>query len=218
MTPIIIYCFDAYCGWCYGFSPVIERLEQEYRNEFAFEVLSGGMIPDENPKPIAAMAGYISKAYKRVEEMTGVKFGDDFLWHIFNPDKSDWFPESTTPATALYIFKSYLPEKGVELAGEIQRALHIEGRDLTDPEAYRHLVLKYGIPEDEFFARLKTEKEGAQYEFALVKQLQVTGFPSVLMQVSETKFYLLAQGYTAYEDVRERIERIKNELERDTAL
>src|SRR5690349_7554205 len=107
MIPVIIYCFDAYCGWCYGFSPVIEKLEEHYRNEFPFEVLSGGMIPDENPKPISAMAGYISKAYKRVEELTGVKFGEDFLWHIFNPDKSDWFPESTTPATALHIFKSY---------------------------------------------------------------------------------------------------------------
>src|SRR5579872_5186858 len=30
MTPTIYYCYDAYCGWCYGFSPIITRLFNEY--------------------------------------------------------------------------------------------------------------------------------------------------------------------------------------------
>lgn len=40
---------------------------------------------------------------------------------------------------------------------------------------------------------------------ALCKQLQVTGFPAVLMQVSDGKFYLIARGYTSYEDLTQRI-------------
>ncbi|MBH2005256.1 MAG: DsbA family protein, partial [Sphingobacteriia bacterium] len=41
--------------------------------------------------------------------------------------------------------------------------------------------------------------------FSLVKQLQVTGFPCVLMQVTESKFHLLARGYTSYEDMKQRL-------------
>jgi len=40
----------------------------------------------------------------------------------------------------------------------------------------------------------------------------VTGFPQVLVQVADTRFYLLAQGFTAYEDLKERIDRVLEEV------
>lgn len=203
MKTTIIYCFDAYCGWCYGFSPVIKRFEEEYKDRFSFEVLSGGMIITEIPIPISATAPYIQKAYKTVENTTGITFGEDYLWHINNPEKSDWFPNSEKPAIALCIFKEYYPDQQVAFATDLQYALHFEGRDLCDNEAYRHLLEKYAIPIDEFYVKLGSMeyKEMAHYEFALVKQLQVTGFPTVLMQVSDSKFYLLNRGYTDYDSL-----------------
>jgi putative protein-disulfide isomerase len=137
---IIYYCYDAYCGWCYGFSKVMTQIATEYKEVFDFEVLSGGMIFEEKPRHISAIAPFIQKAYKNVEELTGIKFGEDFLWHIFHADESDWYPESTMPAIALCIFKEYFPDKAVFMASDIQYALNYEGRDLTDKEAYRHLV------------------------------------------------------------------------------
>lgn len=209
----VYYCYDAYCGWCYGFSPVITKIAEEYKERLVFDVLSGGMIFDESPRPISVIAPYIQKAYKNVEELSGIKFGEDFLWHIFNADKSDWFPESTKPAIALCILKEYFPEKAVLFAADIQYALNFEGRDLTDDEAYRHLLHKYNIPEEDFYTKLKSEpyKEKAFYEFALVKQLKVTGYPTVLMQVTDSKFYLLAQGYTPYEVLKQRIGKVLQE-------
>jgi putative protein-disulfide isomerase len=214
MVPTIYYCYDAYCGWCYGFSPVIKRIWQEYKDKFAFDVLSGGMILNDEPQHFGPIAKYVQTAYKRVEELTGIKFGEDYLWHVFNPDKTDWFPDSTKPAVALCIFKEYYPERAVEFASDLQYALNYEGRDLTDNEAYRHLLHQYNIPENDFYAKLKSEEylDKAYYEFALVKQLQVTGFPSVLIQVSDSKFYLLSQGYTDYETLKARIEKVLAEL------
>jgi putative protein-disulfide isomerase len=210
----IYYCYDAYCGWCYGFSPVIKRIAVEYKDKIAFEVLSGGMIITEQPRPIGAMAGYIKEAYKVVEERTGIKFGSDYLWHINNPDDSDWFPSSEKPAIAMCVFKEYYPDRQVEFAADLQYALHYEGRDLCDDEAYRHLLEQYQIPAKEFYASLHSEayKEKAYYEFALCKQLQVTGFPAVLLQASESKFYLLARGFTEYEALKQRIEAVLQEL------
>lgn len=216
MSPTIIYCYDAWCGWCYGFSPVIRKISEEYSNRFFFEVLSGGMILPEEPRHISVTAGYIKKAYKTVEEHTGIQFGHDYLWHINNPEMSDWFPSSEKPAIALCIFKEYYPEQQVAFASDLQHALHHEGRDLTDDEAYRHLLKNYKINAEEFYSRLHSDvyREKAHYEFSLVKQLQVTGFPAVLLQVSETKFYLLARGYTSYETLKERIDNVLKETEK----
>jgi putative protein-disulfide isomerase len=213
-APLLIYCYDAYCGWCYGFSPVITQLQKQFADQLAFDVLSGGMIFPETPQHFAPMAKYIQGAYKRVEEMTGIKFGEDFLWHVFHPDETDWYPSSEMPAIALCIFKEYHPEKAVEIAADLQYALNYEGRDLTDKEAYRHLLPKYNVPEEEFYTKLKSEeyREKAYYEFALIKQLNITGFPSLLLQVSDSKFYLLSQGYADYETVSTRLNNVLAEI------
>lgn len=207
MQSTLFYCYDAYCGWCYGFSAVMKKLVEHYPN-IQVEVLSGGMILPEKPVPIAATAGYIQKAYPIVEEYTGIRFGPDYLWHINNPELSDWFPHSEKPAIALCIFKEYYPDKQVAFAADLQYALHFEGRDLTDDEAYRHLLEKYSIQSEAFYEKLASEeyKEQAYYEFQLCKQLQVTGYPCLLLQNSETKFTLLAKGYTDYETLIKRLD------------
>jgi len=71
------------------------------------------------------------------------------------------------------------------------------------------------LPETEFYTRLKSDdyKEKAYDEFALVKQLQVTGFPTTLLQVNENKFYMLAKGYTNYDSLRKNVDRCLQEIE-----
>lgn len=206
----LIYCYDAYCGWCYGFSEVMKKINSTYKNSLDIEVLSGGMILPDEPVHIAATAAYIESAYKNVESVTGVKFGTDYLWHIKNPGQSDWYPNSEKPAIALCIFKEYYPQQQVLFAADLQYALHYEGRDLTDDEAYLHLLEKYDIPVEEFNGKLYDEfyKAEAYNEFDLCKKLQVTGFPAVLMQQSESKFHLLARGYTDFDTLNDRIKAI----------
>ena len=208
--PTLIYCYDAYCGWCYGFSPVIKKIAADYKSVMLTDVLSGGMILPEKPVHISTSAGYILNAYKNVEELTDIKFGEDYLWHIKNSDDSDWYPNSEKPAIAMCIFKEFYPERAIEFAGDLQYALHYEGRDLTDDEAYRLIIEKYSIQPEIFYEKLKSEtyKEMAYYEFSLMKQLQVTGYPCVFVQTGELKFNMVARGYTDYDTLKERIDNI----------
>ena len=216
MKPALIYCYDAYCGWCYGFSPVIKKIAADFKDKLDIEVLSGGMMIGDEVMPIEKIGPYIQTAYKRVEELTGIKFGEDFLWHINNPDKSDWVMNSEKPAIALCILKEYYPERQLEFATDLQYTLNYEGRDLDDDEAYRHLLDKYNIQPEAFYSKLHAGeyKEMAYYEFALMKQLQVNGYPTVFVQTGELKFEMISRGYTAYEDVKERIEKVLNPAEK----
>ncbi len=210
MKPIVYYCYDAYCGWCYGNSKVIKQLQNEYAEKLYFEVLSGGMVISEDPKPISITAKYILDAYKRVEEYTGITFGEDYLWHIKNPEQSDWYPNSEKPAIALSIFKELHSTKQIAFATDLQYALYAEGRDLCDNEAYPLILEKYEIDIEDFFTKLKDVdyKEKAYDEFAICKQLQVNGFPTTFIQMPDNKFYMIANGYTPYETLKSNLDKI----------
>jgi putative protein-disulfide isomerase len=215
MKPVLIYCYDAYCGWCYGFSPVIKRVAEVFADTLDQDVLSGGMILPEKPVHISATANFIATSYKTVEDLSGITFGPDYLWHIFNPDESDWFPNSEKPAIAMCIFKEYYPDRVIEFSADLQYSLHYEGRDLTDNEAYRHLLEKYSISPERFYEKLASEeyREKAYYEFQLCKQLQVTGYPTVFVQTGELKFHMVARGFTDYETVKNRIDAVLKVVE-----
>lgn len=208
MQAVLIYCYDAWCGWCYGFSPVIKKLNDYYSHLITIEVLSGGMILPKQPVPVRAISGYVMEAYPSIEEMTGVKFGEDYLWHMRNPELSDWFPSSEKSAIALTIFKDYEPERQVAFASDLQYALFYEGRDLTDDEAYRHLLQKYNINENEFYDKLHSQLyiQKTYDEFALCEQLKVTGYPQLMLQMGSDKIYLINRGYADYDTLSNKID------------
>jgi len=210
MKPKIIYCYDAYCGWCYGFGPVIKELWLKHREQFDFETISGGMIPVQDTKHIGHIAEYIQGAYQTVEQTTGVKFGKDYLWHIFNPDESDWYPNSEMAAIAMAIFRESYPDQTIAFAADLQYALYEEGRDLTDKEAYRHLLEQYNIDTEVFYQKLGSEayKEKAYYDFSLIQQLKVNGFPTVFLQLDDAKLYMISRGFSTLEAVEQRMNKI----------
>jgi putative protein-disulfide isomerase len=214
MQPTILYVQDSLCGWCYVFSPVMEKLYEHYAGRVNFDVLSGGMVPPEHAQPIKAKASYIAEAYKIAEEYSGVKFGEPYLHHILHPAESNWVEESLTPATALCLLKAGDRRHTIGFASAIQRLHMQEGKDLSDGETYRTLAASINLDPDEFIGRLAEEdwQEEARYEFALARQLGISGFPAVLLQAAADKFYLIARGYTSYEDLSARLDRVLAEI------
>lgn len=210
MPPVLIYIYDAWCGWCYGFSPVLQKINEEFKHQLNIEVLSGGMILPEKPVHVSVMSNYILENYTQVESMSGVSFGEDYLWHMRHPELSDWFPSSEKAAMALLVFREYQPEHQVSFIADLQRALFVEGRDLTDDEAYKHLIHQYALDETIFYEKIhsKEYKEKAQEEFALCRQLQATGFPQLMLQISEKKIYLISRGYEDYASVSLKINQV----------
>jgi putative protein-disulfide isomerase len=208
MKAVLIYCYDAWCGWCYGFSPVMKKLYAHYNEMLTIEVLSGGMIIPKQPVPVSAISEFVMESYQDVEDMTGVSFGEDYLWHMRNPELSDWFPSSEKSAIALTVFKDYEPELQVPFASDLQYALFYEGRDLTDDEAYRHLLQKYNINAKEFYDKLHSPLyiQKAYDEFALCEQLKVSGYPQLMLQIGSDKIYLINRGYADYDTLSSKID------------
>ena len=68
----LIYYFDALCGWCYGFSPVMSKVQEKYSGKLDIEVVSGGLFLGKRAGGVNEVAPHIKAgAYKSVERRTG---------------------------------------------------------------------------------------------------------------------------------------------------
>lgn len=196
----IIYVYDALCGWCYGFSPVIQRLHQNFSSSIPFEVVSGGMVTGSRIGAIGQVAPYISWAYKDVEQATGVKFGSVFLEKTLKEGKAIF--TSVPPAIALSVFKTLQPDKqAVAFAAALQKAIYYDGIEPLHTEHYGILAQSFGIDAGIFTQKMAEPMylQLAEKDFSLSQQLGVSGFPTVIYENSESKKYALARGYLAYE-------------------
>jgi putative protein-disulfide isomerase len=201
--PLVLYVHDALCGWCYGFSPVIKKAAEVFENDFHFVAVSGGMIIGDAIGPIGKMSDYIKKAYPRVEETTGIKFGEGYIRIV---EQGSYILNSVKPAMAMSAFKSFLPFKSVDFAHDLHKAHMGEGKNLNEREAYLEIIRKYGIDEEEFLKRANSDecKEQTYREFEEIKHIGLTGFPSVLLQHDQDVF-LISQGYIDYETLAQRL-------------
>ena len=118
------------------------------------------------------------------------------------------------PAIALAVFKSHLPEKALAYAHALQQKLFVEAFEIDDDALYQSLAKEFGLDSELFLQQMKMEKfvDAARYEFALAKQLQVTGYPQLLVQTDDTQFYLIAKGYTDFDNLDERVQKVLEQL------
>lgn len=203
----LIYVYDPICGWCYGFTPVIQQLQQQYGQEMEFEILSGGMLLNANRRAASAMYTYIQDAHKRVEETTGITFGPAFLDGYLQTDD---MMDSEKPSIALTVFKQYQPENAISFAHDMQSALNYEGKSLNDDQTYITLAEKYKLPVQEFLDKMKDDEHRytTHEEFNMVQQWGITGFPAAILDNGE-QLFLVARGFTPLEKIQEAITEIK---------
>ena len=206
----LYYIYDALCGWCYGFGPVIEKLPENYSERIGFQVLSGGMITGSRVGPITNMAAYIKQASPRVTEMTGVSFGEAYLNELLADPT--YISNSTPPAIALCILKEAQPDKQVAFAHEMQKLMFREGKNLNEPSAYFLLAEQAGITVDNFTQKFTDPAylAKAQAEFAMVQQWGIQGFPAVVLQKQE-QLYLITNGFIPYDQIAATVNQILSE-------
>jgi putative protein-disulfide isomerase len=197
---------DPLCGWCYGFSDVMQQMQEKYKGEYAFTVIPGGMITGSRVAPISEMAKYILNSYKGVEGYSGVKFGEPYL-DLLRDGKE--ISNSEPSCRAIHVFKQKQEEKALDFAHELQLKIFRDGKSWNDESTFREVAEQFGLKGDEFIAETETEESryGTQQEFQWVQAAGITGFPCTILEKGG-KYYMLAQGYKPLEMVEEVLENI----------
>jgi putative protein-disulfide isomerase len=213
--PTLFYIYDALCGWCFGFAPVMQKLYTEFHDQFQFEVVNGGMVTGDRVGPISNMAAYIKRSVPRVEEVSGVTFGEPYVNGILNSET--YSSNSLPPAIALKILQEQASDQQIKLAHEIQQLHYVQGLDLNEAETYFPLCCEIGLPEEVFRLKFQQKKyrEQAHSDFELAKNWVITGFPAVVVE-HEEKLYLLTQGFQEFEPLAEMLRKIlSGEIKQD---
>ncbi len=204
--PKLIYYYDALCGWCYGFSPVITKLKENYKDQINFEVISGGLFLGDRIGPINDIAPYIrAGAYKNVESLTGVKFGTAFLDDLLGDGKM--VLNSLLPSIALCIVKEKFPERELEFAELLLKAIYHDGLSSDNVNGLAEYASKVGFEKTEFITKMKSVdyKNKAEKEFEVFKSSSFSGMPTLVLE-NEGNQILLSNGYVTYDDLRTRLE------------
>ena len=203
----IIYVYDALCGWCYGFSPVITDIEKKYRDRFDFEVISGGMVTGDRIGSIGEVAPYIKWAYKDVEKATGVNFGNTFLNETL--EKGEAIFTSIEPAIALSIFKDFKKEDNIAFAGALQKAIYYDGIEPLNLEAYGKIAQRFGLDSADFVSKMEDTyfKNLAYEDFKNAAAFGVRGFPTLIAEINE-QYYQLANGYMPLESLETNLQEL----------
>ncbi len=93
----VTYLFDPLCGWCYGASPVIERLGQQ--SGVHLELAPTGLFAGAGGRSMdAAFADYAWSNDQRIEKLTGQRFTEAYRTQVLGKPGSRFDSAATTLA------------------------------------------------------------------------------------------------------------------------
>jgi putative protein-disulfide isomerase len=73
----ITYLFDPLCGWCYGASPMLDKLVA--RPDFAIELVATGLFADVGARPMDdGFAAYAWDNDQRIARLSGQPFSEAY--------------------------------------------------------------------------------------------------------------------------------------------
>ena len=197
----LIYVADPMCSWCWGFAPVLEEVCAALPAA-GFELVLGGLAPDDDAPMDEATRRYVQGAWDAVEARTGARFNRDF-WTRCAPRRSTW------PACrAVLVAEELAPGSGGALFRALQRAYYLEARNPSEPDTLRAVFgeVVAGADLEAFAAALDGEPARAELTRHLRRrdELGAPSFPTLLL-AREGGVHLLARGYAPAPAVLERL-------------
>lgn len=192
---------DTMCGWCYGFSDVITRIHEKYKDKYDFKIIPGGMwIGDEVKTMDTHLGKFIKTSNVRVEALTGIHFGEGFNKNVLG--SSNRILDSLPGAKAVVLFQKLNRDKSFEFVKKIQEAFFVNGEDMNDISVYSEIAGSFGISKVEFekeFLSQELMEETFEY-FNSGEKLGVQSFPTIILE-KDNKRIIIAQGYSNFKEL-----------------
>ncbi len=195
--PVLWYFADPMCSWCWGFSPVIEAIREEYRDRLKVALILGGLRVGTTEAMSARARQEILHHWHDVHEKTGQTF-------LFEGALGEGFVYDTEPACRAVVAMAELSTTAVfPLFKAIQMAFYGEGREVTHAEVLAGLAEGLGVEKTAFLAAFGSEKVRAKTRahFQMARNLQVKGFPTLVAQRDE-QHQVLATGYRSLGELK----------------
>lgn len=194
-TPILWYFADPMCSWCWGFSPVIEAIREQYRNRMKIALMLGGLRPGVTTPMPQTECDEILHHWQEVQARSGQAFS-------FDGAPSAGFVYNTEPASRAVISVGTLDAVTTfPYFKSVQTAFYVAQRDVTQTEVLADLAQDHGIAKHAFLARFEAEamREKTRQHFVSTRQAEVRGFPTLIAQNAAGRA-MLSNGYCTLDE------------------
>ncbi|GFJ94949.1 DsbA family protein [Phytohabitans rumicis] len=197
----MIYVFDAYCAWSYGFAQTMVDIATLHPG-IEVEVVSGGLYVGQGRVPIRQLRD-VRATNRRISDLTGVWFGDGY--ERLTADGS-FVMNSVAAARGFAALRRAAPERAVELSAALHEAFFVDGMSLAEPSTHKRIAVSYGLDADAVVAGFDHPWSlgVAQDDFAKVREMGVRAFPTLLVQVGDRMVPVMVGAATA-QQVEERL-------------
>lgn len=197
----LVYVFDAYCGWSYGFASTMSELVRRHP-DLQIDVVSGGLFTGSRQVPIREI-GYIRDANAKITELTGAEFGPGFERLIAD---GSFVMDSEAAARGVATLREAAPDRIVELAAAVQHAFYVDGLSLSEPATYRAVAEAAGLDPDAAVDALDgpDAAAAARADFAQAAGFAVHSFPT-LLAVEGDRVTALAVGHATVDEIEARL-------------
>jgi putative protein-disulfide isomerase len=196
----LIYFSDPMCSWCYGFSTVLRRLQQEWGKDLHISFILGGLRPWEKDAMSQEMKEMVKHHWHQVASRTGQPFDYGFF------NRQGFVYDTEPSCRAVVTVRELFPGAEADFLGRVQSAFYAQNRDTTDAHILADLAEEAGLDRAKFEEAFRSEEMrlATEGDFSVTQQLGIRGFPTTVLQ-HEEQLKLLAPGFMGFEDLNARL-------------
>jgi len=192
--PVLWYFADPMCSWCWGFSPVFEKIMARYRSKMRIALVMGGLRPGTREPLNDTLSKEILHHWHEVQRTSGQTFN-------FEDALPPGLVYDTEPASrAVLVVGGLQAEMIFPYFNAVQAAFYTAGEDVTQKDILLRLAGELGLDRVAFSRGFDSEmaKSKVQLHFRQAREFAVQGFPTIVAQNAET-YEQLAYGYRTYD-------------------
>ncbi len=186
----IYYLFDPLCGWCYGASATLQKLNEIY----PLTLTPTGLFYQSGRKMDADFARYAWGNDQRIEKLTGQPFSQAYLENVLQ-GRGDF--DSANSLLALTAVQQIVPEKEFATLAALQTARYVDGLDNADFTVIEQVLHKLNLSQA---VPLLTEQstqvaleQRIQFGQQLANHCGVQGVPQLIVEKDERLHIVLSQ-------------------------
>ena len=200
----IIYVGDPMCSWCWGISPSLKKIRDQFRsNDISFRVVVGGLRPGGGDPWNDQMKDFLKHHWQEVTARSGQEFG----YQLFERDTFNY--DTEPPCRATVAARPLLGKRELEFFTAIKYKFYVESEDPGTEEFYMSICEEFEIDFQKFLERFRSEevRKETHDEFLLNRNWGVRGYPTVILRKDE-KLYSVSNGFATFDQMKHQIEHI----------
>ena len=193
----IIYVGDPMCSWCWGFSPVLNKIIKKYSNAAPTRLVVGGLHAFDTDPMSDEYKARIKHHWEQVAEATGQPFNYAFF------DREDFVLDTEPACRASVVVRNIKPDALMPFYERIHKGYYLENMDTTKLETFEQYAEAEGIDAKTFTTVFESEeaKQETSNDFAWCQQAGVAGFPTMVLREDEA-LCALSVGYQPFDSLQ----------------